>query len=633
MIQRPLKRNDWAIALILFLLTLILFLRATPADFLVYDDPMYVTQNPHVRAGLSLSTIRWAMTTFYAANWHPLTWLSHALDEQLFGPGPIGPHCVNVVLHALSATLLFVFLTETTGRRWPSAFAAALFAWHPLRVESVAWVAERKDVLSGVFFFLTLLAYVHYVRKPGLRRYLAIVAAFALGLMAKSMLVTVPFVLLLIDFWPLQRQYTNRLILEKLPPLALSAASSVLTWLAQGGGGAIASLRYVPMSERCANAIVSYARYIEKMIWPTRLSVFYPLPRHWPFALVSAIAIMLVLLTLVAVAQRRQRPFLQTGWLWFLGMLFPVNGLVQVGSQSIADRYTYLPSVGLCIIFSWEGADLWQRFRMLRMPLSVAGAAAVMMMMALPTFRQTGFWHDSQTLFHHAFEVTGSNYVAHDNLGGDFLARGDLDNAEREYPATLRDEPTFYYAHNALSLIQLQRGRLDEAKAEFEQSLRFHDDQRTRFQLGNIAAKRGRLDEAEAEYDFAAALDPGNTSVPYNLGTVCLREGKITKAIKCLDLYVTDHPDDVAALTNLGMARGRVGDFIAAAQEFERAIALQPDDVNSQCGLAVSLTRLAQWSEAAEHYQSALNLRPGLAVAQRGLNLCRMKLQATRSGS
>jgi Flp pilus assembly protein TadD len=627
--KRKPNGTDWAVALALYILTLIVFLRLTRADFIVYDDPMYVTQNPHLTAGLTPATIRWAMTTFYAANWHPLTWLSHALDEQFFGPGPVEPHCVNIALHALASGLLFVFLVETTQERWPSAFAAALFAWHPLRVESVAWVTERKDVLSAVFFFLTLLAYVWYLRGPRLRRYAVVMIAFALGLMAKSMLVTVPFLLLVLDFWPLQRRFAKGLILEKLPLLALSAASSVLTWLAQRGGGAIASLRYVPMSDRFANALVSYARYIAKMIWPTRLSVFYPLPPHWPTALVSTVAILLVLMTILAAAQRRQRPFLLTGWLWFLGMLFPVIGLVQVGSQSIADRYTYLPSVGLCVIFSWEGADLWQRFKMLRTALTVTGAVAAMTM-ALLTFRQTGFWRNSQTLFHHALDVTGSNYVAHDNLGGDFFARGDLNNAEREYQATLRDEPNFFYAHNALGLIQLQRGRLDDAKAEFEQSLRFHDDPRTRIELGNIAVKRGRFDEAETEYDVAVALDPDDTTVQYNLGTVCLREGKITKAIQCLDLYINDHPDDVAALTNLGMARGRAGNFVGAAQEFERAIALQPDDVNSQCGLAASLAHLGRWREAAEHYQAALDLRPGLGVAQRGLSLCR-RMQSTGS--
>src|SRR5438093_6101777 len=349
-------RRNLAIAGLVVLGTLAVFAPALRHGFVNYDDPEYVTENPRVRAGLSWAGLGWAFAAPHAANWHPLTWLSHMLDAQLFGLAPAGHHASSVLLHAASAALLFGVLEGTTGAPWPSAFVAATFALHPLRVESVAWVSERKDVLAGLCWMLALAAYRRYVRRRGAAAYLLVVAAFVLGLLAKPMVVTLPFVLLLLDVWPLRRPWNVRLLWEKVPLFLLSAAVSALTVVAQRGAGAMASLESLPLGTRIAEAVVAYGAYLEKAFWPTRLAVFYP---HRPLlvAEVATSALVLVVISALALRERRRRPYLLVGWLWYLVVLLPVIGLVKVGEQAMADRFSYLPQIGVLIMVAWAAAD------------------------------------------------------------------------------------------------------------------------------------------------------------------------------------------------------------------------------------------------------------------------------------
>ena len=410
-------------------LTWLVFSQTLWHDFINYDDPHYVYENTKITGGLSISGIAWAFTHIHALNWHPLTTISHMLDCQLHGLKAGWHHFTNVLLHTLAAMLLFLALQQMTGAVWRSAFVAAVFAIHPLRVESVAWIAERKDVLSGVFFMLTLLAYLYYVRVPRVRGYLVVVFLFACGLMSKPMLVTLPFVLLLLDYWPLDRikgQLWKR-VAEKIPLIALSAVSSVITFLVQKG--AVGQTEELPIFERINNAIVSYVLYIWQMVWPVNLAVFYPHPENrLPLWEIVSCFLLLIFITVTAIALRKQRPYLLVGWLWYLGMLVPVIGLVQVGWQGRADRYTYLPLIGLYIAATWAVTDLTALYRHQRATLSTV-AILVIAALSCCAWIQTSYWRDSETLFKHALAITTNNDVAENNIGIVFLGKGKLDEA------------------------------------------------------------------------------------------------------------------------------------------------------------------------------------------------------------
>src|SRR5580704_10167611 len=413
-ISLPKVNHGWltiAICIALAGLTWLIFGQTLWHDFVNYDDPRYVYENTRITGGLSISGIAWAFTHIHSLNWHPLTTISHMLDCQLYGLKAGWHHFTNVLLHTLATILLFRALEQMTGAVWRSAFVGAVFAIHPLRVESVTWIAERKDVLSGVFFMLTLLAYVCYVRSPRVGRYLVVVFLFVCGLMSKPMLVTLPFVLLLLDYWPLARikgQFGKR-VLEKIPLIALSAVSSIITFLVQKG--AVGRAEDLPILERINNAVVSYVLYIWQMLWPVNLAVFYPHPENrLPFWETASCLLLLICITAVAIGLRKQRPYLVTGWLWYLGMLVPVIGLVQVGWQGRADRYTYLPQIGLYIAATWGVADVTALYRYQRATLSAA-AVALIGALSLCAWVQTSYWRDSERLFRHALAVTTNNDV------------------------------------------------------------------------------------------------------------------------------------------------------------------------------------------------------------------------------
>jgi hypothetical protein len=494
----------------LFVVTFLTFARIHRFDFIGFDDPLYVN-HPRVMQGLTAENVAWAMVAADASNWHPLTWLSHMLDVQLWGMNPSPPHLVNAVLHALNALLLFLVLERLTARRWLALIAAALFAVHPLRVESVAWVAERKDLLCALFSLLTIAAYAACAKRPSLPRYLTVTGLFALALMSKPMAVTLPFVLLLLDYWPLGRMRLNqramapggagttelsdpagsfasnlrgenerracstetlpRLIAEKLPLLVLALAGSLLTVSAQAGGGAMVSLTRVSLAARGANAALAYIRYIGKTLWPADLIILYPLHIHFPaWAVVAAVAA-LALTTVAALLASRRQPFFIVGWLWFLGTLVPVIGIVQVGAQSIADRYTYIPCIGLVVIAVWGIAAFVERSRIAR-GIAVGAAAAALIVLIALTQHQLNYWQGgTMTLFQHALDVDPDNAIAQYEIGYVLSQRGQADAAMAHVLRARELAPRYAKIHYLLGHLLRERGRLDDAVAAYRASL------------------------------------------------------------------------------------------------------------------------------------------------------------------
>ncbi len=580
----------WLITTALMLVTIALFWPATRCDFINFDDNVYVTENPHVRSGLSWAGVKWAFgNTEQAVFWAPLMWLSHQLAWQLFGPDPWGHHLINILLHAANTALVLLVFQRMTGATWRSLVVAAIFGLHPLRVESVAWVTERKDVLSAFFGLLTLLFYARYTRTKATLNPLSSVALakedqplgaakrsgdgstlnyslalffFALGLMSKPMLVTWPFVLLLMDYWPLKRFAICdlrfaifRLVFEKLPFFILAAVMSVVTFVAQQRGGAVATIENIPLAARIGNALISYCRYLGNFFRPTELAVYYPRPGNWPIAEVLLAGGLLLCITVLCVVARRRYPFLLTGWLWYVGTLVPVIGLVQVGDQAMADRYTYIPSVGLLILVVWGAHELTRRWQYQATGLLLAAMAATVFCIKL-TQRQLGYWRNSETLFRHALEVTQNNYFAHNNLG------------------------------DALE----EKGRMDEAISQFQEAIRLNPGfANVRYNLGTTLLKLGQTDAAIGQLQEAVRLNPDFAKAHYNLGHAFLRKNQIDEAIRQFQEAIRLNPDYAEAHNNLGTALGMKGQIDEAIGQFQEAIRLNPDDAKARSNLAHAL--------------------------------------------
>ena len=521
------KHNTYNVAAVcgfLLLAVALVFGQTVGHEFVNYDDDEYVVENPQVTRGLTASGIVWAFTTVHNSNWHPLTSLSHMLDCQLYGLRAGGHHLTSILFHAAVAILLFLVLLRITGDLWPSAFVAAVFAIHPLRAESVAWVAERKDVLSGLFFMLTLWAYAGYARRPfSLGRYLTVVLLFALGLMAKPMLVTLPFVLLLLDYWPLGRLglpaagISRRVVVEKLPLLALTAASCVATFIAQDK--AVVAIDVIPLPSRIANALVSYVAYIGELFYPIGLAVLYPYPESGlPIWKVAASTVALAGISTAALVWRRRFPYLFVGWFWYVGMLVPVIGLVQVGLQSMADRYTYLPQIGLCIAVTWGVAQLAASWRHRFRVYGAVSALAVLVLMGL-AWRQTSYWRDSETLWTHTLACTARNFLSHNNLGLVLAERGKVDEAIAHFQKAVELKPGYADAHQNLGVALAGRGQFDAAIPHYRKALELKPDYPdiTHNNLGIALARRGQFDAAIAHFQKALELKPDYADARNNL--------------------------------------------------------------------------------------------------------------------
>jgi tetratricopeptide (TPR) repeat protein len=582
------------ICIALAALTWLVFGQTLWHDFINYDDPRYVYENTKITDGLRISGIAWAFTHIHSMNWHPLTTISHMLDCQVYGLRAGWHHFTNVLLHTIAAILLFTALERMTGAFWRSAFVAAVFAIHPLRVESVAWIAERKDVLSGVFFMLTLLAYLYYARLPRITRYLVVAFVLACGLMSKPMLVTLPFVLLLLDYWPLDRikgQVWKR-ILEKIPLIALSAASSIATFLAQKG--AVGWTEELPIMERINNAVVSYVLYIWQMLWPVNLAVFYPHPenrlRLWE--IISSL-LLLICVTAVAITLRKQRPYLITGWLWYLGMLVPVIGLVQVGWQGRADRYTYLPQIGLYIALTWVVADLTHLGRHRRTILSATGLL-IIVLLSWRAWVQTAYWRDSETLFNHALAVTANNDVAENNLGIVYLRQGNVDQAIALLQAAVDVRPDNSPAHENLAKALLQKGKVSDALIHYRKLLELQPDNiEVHNIVGTVLIQQGRPRDAIDEWQKVLTIQPDNGNAMSNLAWVLatspddsLRDG--TKAVQLASeaLRISGRRIPILFRT-LAAAYAEAGDFSKAIQTAQDGVQLANSQGNS--GLATEL--------------------------------------------
>ena len=607
------RHVDLAICLALILATAILYAPVRNFDFVGYDDPEYVTANGHLRAGLTLKSLKWAFTSGENANWFPLTRLSHLLDFRLFGLSGGPHHLVNVLLHIAASLLVFAFLLRATHNRWPSAFTAFVFALHPLHVGSVAWVAERKDVLSAVFWFLTLWAWVYYAERPTIRRYLLAFAAFALGLMAKPMLVTLPFVLLLVDLWPLKRKFSRTLVLEKVPFLALSLVASVTTFLVQQSGGAV---KIFAPGLRVENALISWVVYVFKAFWPTRLTVFYPFPLDGlPLWGALAAGLALAAITALAVLSFRTRPWFTTGWLWYFGTLVPVIGLIQVGSQQRADRYTYIPLVGLTIILAWGGRDLlkpWPRTK----PWVVALATAACLALAVDARVQLQYWKNSETLFRHAIDAVPDNVMMCLNLGNIMAANpARHSEAEATYRNCLRMNPNYPDAHNNLGAVLMEiPGRKTEGIGEFREAIRVDPSfARAHFNLASaLWAIPGLQDEGLEEYEIAIRLDPRNASAQRVLGIVLATfPGRLPDALDHFEEAIRLNPDDAEAQSDVGVTLGRLGRDQEGLPYLEESVRLNPNDAGAQMNLGVALSRIpGRMPAAIQHFEASLRLRP-----------------------
>jgi tetratricopeptide (TPR) repeat protein len=612
------RRQVLGACFFLVAITWLVFGQTVRYDFVNYDDNEYVYANPAITSGLNPHGIIYAFSGRHARNWHPLTTLSHMLDCQLWGVRAGGHHFTNIVLHTIAVVLLFLVLQQMTGAIWQSAFVAAFFAIHPLHVESVTWISERKDVLSAVFFALTLGAYARYVRSPSIGRYLTMSILFALGLMSKPMLVTVPLVLLLLDYWPLQRfggrSSIKRLALEKIPLLALSAAGGFVTlWVQQSS---VARTEELPLIWRVANGLVTYAIYLRQMIWPVGLAVFYPHPGDQ--LAIWEIGLAIVLLGLVsagAIALRHKRPYLVTGWFWYLVMLLPVIGLIQVGSQAHADRYTYLPQIGLYLLLAWGITDaLASRFATgqirrggLQRRIVAVTASLAIIALAWCAHVQASHWRNGESLWGHALAVTSGNFMAHDGLGECLANRGRLDEAIDQFQKALNIAPGYPEIESNLILALTKKGRTDEAIPHLQTLLKEDpNNAQAQYNLGNALQKKGDSQGAIAAYEKALSIQARYPAAHYYLGIALDQNGQIDEAIAHYQEAVKEQPNYPQAYCLLGnnlLQKARVDDAIAA---YEQALKSRPTYPEVENNIGLALLQKGRPSEAIAHWQNAL---------------------------
>ncbi len=610
------------VGLLFVVLVLALYWPVSHFELVNYDDNHYVSENRQVASGLTLKGVLWAFQTTYSCNWHPLTWLSHMLDFELYGTFAGGHHLTSVLFHIANTVLLFIFLKAISGAFWRSVFVAALFALHPLHVESVAWVAERKDTLSTFFGLLSLISYMRYTQQHSRWFYGLALLFFIFSLMAKPMLVTLPFLLLLLDYWPLGRFNFSKnfrlqpaggvstvysLILEKLPFFVLTVASCVVTYFAQQHGGAMVPFEMHPFGLRISNAIVAYVGYIGKMLWPVNLAIFYPLSKSFAFWKVAAAGAVLLSVSFGALAKVRQWPYLAVGWFWYLGTLVPVIGLVQVGGQAMADRYTYVPLIGLFIMIAWGAADIVRRWRFSFICLGCAAAISLLTLMIL-TRAQIGHWANSVTLFDHAVKATGGSWVAYNNLANALYGLGKIDASIRNYHLALQSEPPEPEGiHYNMGIVLSSAGRLREAIDHYSVAIRINPDYAdAHVNLGAALAKQGKTAEATHHYFAALRADANFAKAHYNLGNILLAQGRIDAAIGRFSEAVRINPSFAEAHNGLGLALMQKGKLQAAIDCFRKAASVSAVFRDGQRNL-----RLAQ-SISENIYQAVGGMRDAM---------------------
>lgn len=661
------------ICMLLLALNLWVFQDLPGHDFVNFDDTQYITENRHVRSGLTWRGVVWAFSTGHVGNWHPLTWLSHMLDCQGFGMNPGWHHLHNLFLHSANTLLLFLLLKILTGAWWRSALVAALFAVHPLHVESVAWVSERKDVLSTFFMLLSTGCYAAYARKPTTGGYILSLLFFALGLMSKPMLVTLPFLFLLLDYWPLgrfrngpppekeeeqiSRSPFSRLILEKIPFFLLAAASSAVTFVVQKKGGLVLGSHIFPEHLRLANALVSYVRYIGKMLWPEHLAVYYVHPATVPLWETTVAGALLLCLSLLVLWGARRQPYLPVGWLWYVGALVPVIGLVHVGGQAMADRYTYVPSVGLFILTAWGLHDLARGERVRRVFVGVL-AVSVILASTFCARVQAGHWKNSITLWRHTLEVRQGNFVAHNMLGGALAQQGRFEEACKHFEEALAIRPGYEKAHyymgltlmgqekyeearehlsralegnfdfpeviyDLLGVTLLRQGRWEAASEYFRTALRlnpFHAP--ALFNLGTVLEQQGQISEAVSLYSRGLETEPQNAIAHFRIGRILYTRGETDKALSHYSEALRANPDLAEAYYNMGVVLEAEGKFGQAMGHFTSALRIRPDYVQARNNLGALLARQGRYREAVGHFRAALRTQPDFEPARVNLEQC-----------
>jgi Tfp pilus assembly protein PilF len=616
------------ICLFLIMVTLVAFGQVKHNKFINLDDDLYVTDNPHVKEGLTFKGVLWAFTTMYSGYWHPMTWLSHLFVYDLFGLNPVGHHIANLLFHVANTLLLFLLFQRMTAALWRSGFVAALFALHPLHVESVAWVAERKDVLCAFFWMLTMWAYISYVGKPKFHRYLLVVLCFILALLSKPMAVTLPFVLLLLDYWPLgrlqfvklkndDRQRTSifRLISEKVSLFFITAVLSWLTILATSKSGAVATIGKLPLEIRIGNALISYVMYISKMLWPQGLAVLYPHPIILPLWEVVGATLLLVVMTVLVIRVGWKRPYYMVGWFWYLGTLVPVMGLVQVGVQAMADRFTYLPLIGLFIMIAYGVPDLLTGWRYRRVVL-ITSASLVLLILMITTRSQVKLWQNSITVFNHTLQVTKDNSIIHNNLGVTLARQGKDQEAIFHYKKALEITSNYADAHYNLGSLLARQGKEQEAVTQFIETLRIKPDYaQAHNHLGLILAKQGKIQEALAHLVEAVRLNPNYSEAHFNFGIVLLRQRRIEEAIAHFNQVLRINPNDDRVYQNLGVVLASQGKMEEAIAHLTRALQINPNNADAHYSLASLLSRQGKDQEAMVHYTEALRINPDDAEA------------------
>ncbi len=574
--KNPNKTRPLWLYILLAMITFAVYSQVIWHDFINLDDNKYVTDNPIVNKGLTIEGVKWAFNIGYESNWHPLTWLSHMLDCQIFGLNPAGHHLVNVFIHIINTLLLFAILNAMTGSIWCSAFAAAAFALHPLHVESVAWIAERKDVLSTFFAMLTIAAYLRYTKKPSIQRYLPAILLFALGLMSKPMLITLPFVLLLLDYWPLNRiEGVNSktlipLIIEKIPFFVLSALSSIITFIAQQKGGAVLDITLHPFRLRLVNAIVAYAKYIIKIVYPTQLAVIYPFDdfKTLVYQAIPA-ALLLIAISIIVIRLSKTHRYLFVGWFWYLGTLVPVIGLVQVGIQSMADRYTYIPSIGLFIIAAWGLPELFAKWRYRQRALW-AISAIVLLSWSVNSLYQLTFWQNSIELLEHTTNVTKNNALVYGNLAA---AYNDIGQPQKAIEV----------CNKALSL------KPDDTKA-----------------LTNLGIAFGQLkkyDDAIKTLKKGIEINPNDAELHYNLAYTYTQAGQSSLAMQHYQKAIEVNPTFAAAYCNLGVLYGELNQYDKAIESFKKAVEIKPDYADAYYNLGFAYSLIGDKKSAIEQYK------------------------------
>ncbi len=612
------KYGSFWICLALTLASVAVYCQVGSYEFVNYDDPPYVSENSNIQHGITLKAVEWAFTSGYAANWHPLTWLSHMLDWQLFGSNAGGHHLTNLIFHIANALLLFLVLKRMTSATWPSAFVAALFALHPMHVESVAWVSERKDVLSAFFWILTMWAWLQYVKHPGIARYILVLLMFSLGLLSKPMLVTLPFVLLLLDYWPLERfgkLRFYRLILEKIPFVFLTAISSIVTFLVQRSGGAVSQFTNLGLTTRISNAFISYVKYIEKMFWPAGLAYFYPYPGRnisILYAVVSAFFLLAVTFFILRFSSKHR--YLLTGWFWYLGTLVPVIGLIQVGDQAMADRYSYVTLTGLFIIIAWGVPEMLANWHYRKFILAVS-SLIILLVLAVCSNVQTRYWKDSLSLYTHALKVSKHNYKAHFNMAVTLRDMDKFDEAAVEFQKCLQIRPDAPLALNGLGIIFGRQGRFDQAGEYFTKALSIAPNlAEARTNLGYVLTNQGKLDDAMTNLNESLRLNPKSALTHYYLGQLLERKGKIDQAVSHSEEALRLKPDWVEPMNELAWIlassdKTAVRNPEKAVKLAQRACELtdykKPELLDT---LAVAYAAAGDFSKAVEITEKALGL-------------------------